>query len=124
MTCVAAVLKLSPGEKDAVACKAVILIELSRFEEAVEHIDEHAANFKELSFEKVGAMTTPIQCISLHHVAEAKVLRRLHVLACMALHIAGVMGADMMLCRRTACSASRSLRKPSQQYSSNQRTGR
>lgn len=48
-----AVLKASPGEKDAVACKAVILIELSRFEEAVEHMDKHAANFKELSFEKV-----------------------------------------------------------------------
>ncbi|CAL5219381.1 g1203 [Coccomyxa viridis] len=46
------ILKLSPGTKDAVACKAVILIELSRFEEAVEHIDGHAADFKELSFEK------------------------------------------------------------------------
>ncbi len=59
MTSVAAVLKLSPGEKDAVACKAVTLIELSRFEEAVEHIDQHAAGFKELSFEKVGTMKAP-----------------------------------------------------------------
>ena len=49
----AAVLKVSPGEKDAVVCKAVILIELSRFEEAIEHIEEHAANFKDFSFEKV-----------------------------------------------------------------------
>lgn len=52
----AAVLKVDPGGKDAVACKAVILIELSRFEEAVEHIDGHAVDFIELSFEKVGSM--------------------------------------------------------------------
>ena len=48
-----AVLKLSPGDKDGVACKAVILIELSRFEEAIEHIDGHLSQFRELSFEKV-----------------------------------------------------------------------
>ena len=48
-----AVLKLSPGDRDGVACKAVILIELSRFEEAIEHIDGHLSQFRELSFEKV-----------------------------------------------------------------------
>ena len=66
MTFVAAVLKLSPGTKDAVACKAVILIELSRFEEAVEHIDGHAADFKELSFEKV-CTTTICQAFIMMH---------------------------------------------------------
>ena len=48
-----AVLKLSPGDKDGVACKAVVLIELARFEEAIEHIDGHLSQFRELSFEKV-----------------------------------------------------------------------
>ena len=42
-----------PGNKDGVACKAVILIELSRFEEALEHVDGHLSQFRELSFEKV-----------------------------------------------------------------------
>lgn len=48
-----AVLKLRPNEKEALACKAIILIELSRFEEATQHIDKHASSYKELSFEKV-----------------------------------------------------------------------
>ena len=93
MTSVAAVLKLSPGQKDAVACKAVTLIELSRFEEAVEHIDEHAADFKELSFEKVGTRQASMK--PFHHGAEAYMLRCLHASAYVALHIAGVMGADV-----------------------------
>lgn len=53
MYLVDAVLKISPGDKDAVHSKVIALIELSRFEEAVAVIDstKFAA---ELAFEKVG----------------------------------------------------------------------
>lgn len=50
--CACAVLKLSPGDKDAVRSKVVALIELSRFDKAVEVINSSIlAN--DLAFEKV-----------------------------------------------------------------------
>ena len=47
-----AVLAISPGDKDAIKCKVVALIELSRFDEAVEAIDSNNAA-GDLAFEKV-----------------------------------------------------------------------
>ena len=47
-----AVLKISPGDKDAIHLKVIALIELSRFEEAVDVVDSN--NFAaDLAFEKV-----------------------------------------------------------------------
>ncbi len=47
-----AVLAISPGDKDAVQSKVVALIELSRFEEAVDAIDSSNAA-GDFDFEKV-----------------------------------------------------------------------
>lgn len=46
-------MKISPGDKDAVHSKVIALIELSRFEEAVDVVDSNKFA-AELSFEKVG----------------------------------------------------------------------
>ena len=45
-------LKISPGDKDALHCKVVALVELSRFDDAIDVISSNDSD-EDLAFEKV-----------------------------------------------------------------------
>jgi len=84
--CACAVLKLTPGDKDAVRSKVVALIELSRFDEAVEFINSSNVA-DDLAFEKV----------SLPYVSTGPI-----VLLCMSSHF--LISFFSVLYRHTPCS--------------------